>query len=64
MRRRVFRDKDLADAGLKKYLPWKAFFFRACLGRACRCLVVDFSKQLSRRQLLDAQEPAAISEPD
>lgn len=41
-------DEDLTEAGLSKFLPSKAEYFRSYLCRACELYVVDYSVTLDR----------------
>ena len=44
----IFIDEDLSQAGLHKFLPSKAEYFRSFLCRSCKLYVVDYSRSLSR----------------
>jgi len=46
----AFLDEDLAKCGLRKYLPWKAEYFRSYVCRSCELYVIDFDATLDRRQ--------------
>jgi hypothetical protein len=46
----VFQDKDLNEAGLKQYLPWKASFDLSYHCPKCKIYVVDYSRSFSRAE--------------
>jgi hypothetical protein len=51
----VFMDEDLSDAGLSRFLPAPAAFFRSYLCRSCELYLIDYSETLTRA---DAEEAA------
>ncbi len=46
----IHKDEDLNRAGLKTFLPSKASYNAAYHCRACKILVVDYSKPISSRE--------------
>src|SRR5260370_24784761 len=46
-------DEDLAKAGLRKFLPSKAEYYRSYLCRACSLYVVDYSASLNSAEAKD-----------
>ena len=50
----VFLDEDISQAGLKKFLPSKAEYFRSYLCQACKLYLVDYSEAISYAQAKDA----------
>ena len=62
-------DEDLANSGLRKFLPSKAEYFRSYLCRACELYLIDYgttighgeAKQLAR--LLMEEDEAGVTEP-
>lgn len=44
----VFRDEDVAEAGLSKFLPSAAKFLRSYLCRSCELYIIDYSITLDR----------------
>ena len=46
-------DEDLAKAGLAKFLPSKAAYFRSFVCRDCDLYLIDFSETLDRKQAQD-----------
>jgi hypothetical protein len=48
MKHFVFIDKDLNEAGLKKYLPSKAAYDLSYHCPNCKIYIVDYSKSFSR----------------
>jgi hypothetical protein len=46
----AFIDEDLAEAGLRVLLPWKAEYFRSWLCRACKFYLIDYGTGLIREQ--------------
>ncbi len=49
-KRFAFLDEDLARAGLTKFLPSKAMYFRSYLCRGCELYLVDYGTSLSRQE--------------
>jgi hypothetical protein len=52
----VFVDEDISKAGLSKYLPWAARYFRSYLCRSCELYIVDYSATLNRAQANQAAQ--------
>ncbi|MBI2899433.1 MAG: hypothetical protein HYY17_04565 [Planctomycetes bacterium] len=52
----AFIDEDLGHAGLKKFLPAKAEFFRSYLCRPCKVYLVEYGRSFSRKE---AEQAAA-----
>jgi hypothetical protein len=48
--RYTFIAEDISGAGLSKFLPWRAAFFRAYLCRQCEFFMVDYSRSYSRKE--------------
>jgi hypothetical protein len=46
----AFIDEDLAKAGLRVLLPWKAEYLRSYLCRPCELYLIDYGTSLSRAQ--------------
>ena len=46
----AFVDEDLAKAGLRRLLPWKAEYFRSYLCRACEFYLINYGTSLSGAQ--------------
>lgn len=46
----AFMDEDVSGAGLSKFLPSKAAYFRAYLCRACELIIIDYSRTYSREE--------------
>ncbi len=49
----AFLDQDVSGAGLTKFLPSKAAYFRAYLCRACELIIIDYSRTYSRAEAND-----------
>jgi hypothetical protein len=45
----AFIDEDLSGAGLKKFFPSKAEYFKAYRCSSCECVLIDHSTKLSRK---------------
>ncbi len=46
----AFLDEDVAEAGLREFIPWKGECFRSYLCRACELYLIDYGTSLSRAQ--------------
>lgn len=46
----AFLDEDIAKAGLKKLLPWKAEYYRSYVCQSCELYLIDFGTTLNRKQ--------------
>lgn len=46
----VFTDEDLSGAGLSRFLPAPAHFFRSYLCRSCELYLIDYSGTLTRAE--------------
>jgi hypothetical protein len=46
----AFLDEDVAKSGLRKFLPWKAEYFRSYLCQSCELYLIDFGTALDRGQ--------------
>jgi hypothetical protein len=44
----MFMDEDLSEAGLSRFLPAPAAFFRSYLCRSCELYLIDYSETLTR----------------
>jgi Domain of unknown function (DUF6487) len=52
----AFADEDVSKAGIRKFLPWAARYFRSYLCRSCKLYIVDYSVRLTRAQANHAAE--------
>jgi Domain of unknown function (DUF6487) len=46
----AFLDEDVSKAGIRKFLPWAARYFRSYLCRSCELYIVEYSVRLNRAQ--------------
>jgi hypothetical protein len=46
----AFLDEDLSKAGIRKFLPWAARYFRSYLCRSCELYLIDYSVRLNRAE--------------
>lgn len=57
----IFLDEDISKAGLKKFLPSNAEYYRSFLCRSCKLYIIDYSRTYSRSDAEDLvqklQEP-------
>lgn len=49
----AFIDEDIAKAGVRKYLPSRAQYYRSYLCRSCKLYLVDYSTIYSRHEAED-----------
>lgn len=47
----AFRDKDLAESGLKNLFPWKGEYFEAFNCFDCKIVTIDYSKKYDRKTI-------------
>ena len=50
----AFIDEDISGAGLTKFLPSRAAFFRSYLCRSCELYLIDYSETLTRAEADEA----------
>lgn len=51
----IFKDKDLAQAGLKNLFPWKGEYFQAHNCPQCEVVVIDYSQKYDRKAIVAEQ---------
>jgi hypothetical protein len=62
LRHFAFLDEDLSKAGIRKFLPWAARYFRSYLCRSCKLYVIDYSVRLNRAQAQQVAKAAILAE--
>jgi hypothetical protein len=62
LRHFAFVDEDLSKAGIRKFLPWAARYFRSYLCRSCELYLIDYSVSLNRAEAKQVTEAALSAE--
>jgi hypothetical protein len=47
----IFKDEDLAKAGLKTLFPWKGYYFQSFNCSECKIVMVDYSHKYDRKTI-------------
>ncbi len=48
---KAFIDKDLSEAGFRKFIPWKGEWHRAHICEACDIYTIEYSVSYSREEV-------------
>lgn len=51
----IFKDEDLARAGLKALFPWKGYYFKSFNCPGCKIILVDYSQKYDRKTIKSRQ---------